>query len=215
VKLKNVIPAIHFESGVAKIPDNYVETLRKALDGLRDHRNVRLHQLGHADNQQLSPMLARTFGDNAVLSRERAGEVSEFLKRALQLKPESIAYEWAGDTQPVASNDTAEGRARNRRVEVEVWYAQPKAREADEEVLVQQQIKQIKVCRVQTLCKLSFKEGEARRSRLSNVVPPLHYEEDNVQVSPAFLEQVRKTLDNLRDKQNVVVSSSATPTRWP
>src|SRR5579862_6083315 len=46
VKLKNVIPPIHFESGVAKIPDNYVETLRKALDGLRDRRNVRLHLVG-------------------------------------------------------------------------------------------------------------------------------------------------------------------------
>jgi len=44
-------------------------------------------------------------------------------------------------------------------VEVEVWYDQPKAREADEEVLVRQEIKQVKVCRMQTLCKLSFKEG--------------------------------------------------------
>ena len=154
VKLKNVIPPIRFESGVAKIPDNYVETLRKALDGLRDRRNVRLHLVGHADNQRLSQMLARTFGDNAGLSRERAGEVAEYLKRALQLKPDAIAYEWAGDTHPIASNDTAEGRALNRRVEVEVWYDQPKAREGDDEVLVQQQIKQVKVCRVQTLCKL-------------------------------------------------------------
>ncbi|HLY52564.1 MAG TPA: OmpA family protein, partial [Steroidobacteraceae bacterium] len=205
VKLKNVIPPIHFESGVAKIPDNYVEALRKALDGLRDHRNVRLHLVGHADNQPLSPALARTFGDNAGLSRERAGEAAEFLKRALQLKPEAIAYEWAGDTHPIASNDTPEGRALNRRVEVEVWYDQPKAREADDEVLVRQAIKQVKVCRVQTLCKLRFKEGAARRARLTNVVPPLHYAEDAVQVSPEFIEQVRKALNNLRDKPNVVV----------
>src|SRR5262252_2886980 len=205
VKLKNVIPPIRFESGVAKIPDNYVEALRKALDNLRDRRNVRLHLVGHADNQRLSPMLARTFGDNTGLSRERAGEVAEFLKRALQLKPEAIAYEWAGDTQPIASNDTAEGRALNRRVEVEVWYDQPKAREGDDEVLVQEQIKQVKVCRIQTLCKLRFKEGMARRARLSNVVPPLHYGEENVQVSPEFVEQVRKALHNLRDKSNVVV----------
>jgi flagellar motor protein MotB len=205
VKLKNVIPPIHFESGVAKIPDNYVETLRKALDNLRDHRNVRLHLVGHADSQQLSPMLARTFGDNAGLSRERAGEVAEFLKRALQLKPEAIAYEWLGDTHPIASNDTPEGRALNRRVEVEVWYDQPKAREGDDEVLVRQAIKQVKVCRVQTLCKLRFKEGAARRSRLSNLVPPLHYDAENVQVTPEFVEQIKKGLNNLRDKPNVVV----------
>jgi flagellar motor protein MotB len=205
VKLKNVIPPIHFESGVAKIPDSYVEALRKALEGLRDHRNVRLHLVGHADNQRLSPMLARAFGDNTGLSRERAGEVAEFLERALQLKPEAIAYEWAGDTQPIATNDTPEGRALNRRVEVEVWYDQLKAREANDEELVRQQIKQIKVCRVQTLCKLRFKEGAARRSRLSNVVSPLHYDAENVQVTPVFIKQIRQALDNLQDKSNVVV----------
>ncbi len=205
VKLKNVIPPIHFESGVAKIPDTYVEALRKALDDLRDRRNVRLHLVGHADNQRLSPALARVFEDNAGLSRERAGEVAEFLQRALHLKPEAIAYEWAGESHPIASNDSAEGRALNRRVEVEVWYDQPKAREADQEVLVRQQIKQVKVCRVQTLCKLSFKEGAARRSRLSNVVPPLHYGEENVQVSPEFIGQIGKALSNLQDKSNVVV----------
>jgi flagellar motor protein MotB len=205
VKLKNVIPPIHFQSGLAKIPDSYVETLRKALDDLRDRHNVRLHLMGHADNQPLSPMLARSFGDNTGLSRERAGEVAEFLKRALHLKPEAIAYEWAGDAHPVATNDTAEGRALNRRVEVEVWYDQPKAREADDEVLVRQQIKQVKVCRVQTLCKLRFKEGAARRSRLSNVVPPLHYDAENLQVNPEFVEHIRKALSNLQDKSNVVV----------
>jgi flagellar motor protein MotB len=205
VKVKNVIPPIHFESGAARIPDNYVEALRKALDGMRDRRNVRLHLIGHADNQQLSPMLARTFGDNAGLSRERAGEVAEFLKRALQLRPEAIAYEWAGDTHPIATNDTPEGRALNRRVEVEVWYDQPKAREEDNELLVRQDIKQVKVCRVQTLCKLRFKEGAARRSRLNNVVPPLHYAEDSVQVTPEFIEHIGKALSNLRDKSNVLV----------
>ena len=122
VKLQNVIPPIHFESGVADIPQHYVEDLRKVLDTVRDRQNVRLHLVGHADDQRLSDALARRYGDNAGLSRERAGEVAEFLQRALQVASESISYEWAGDSRPIASNGTAEGRARNRRVEVEVWY---------------------------------------------------------------------------------------------
>jgi len=205
VKLKNVIPPIHFDSGAAKIPDNSVALLRNALESLRDRRNVRLHLVGHADNQRLSAERARAFGDNAGLSRERAGEVAEYLKRALLLKSDAISYEWAGDAQPIASNDTAQGRALNRRVEVEVWYDQPKARLADEEILVREQIKQVKVCRIQTLCKLRFQEGQTHRARVNNLVTPLHYEQENTVVSPQFIEQIRKTVSNLENKSNLVV----------
>jgi flagellar motor protein MotB len=205
VKLKNVIPPIHFESGVAQIPPGDVELLRKVLEGVRHRHNVRLHLVGHADDQPLSPALARIFTDNAGLSRERAGEVAEFLQRALDLPPAAITYEWAGDTRPIAPNTTPEGRARNRRVEVEVWYDEPRERVTQEEVLVPQEFKRVKVCRVETLCKLRFKEGQERRARVKNLVPPLHYEDETTVVSEEFIEHIRKALNNLRDKQNVVV----------
>ena len=122
VKLTGQVPPIHFESGVAQIPDATVAELREILEKMRAQRNVRLHLVGHADSQPLSPALAAVFGDNEGLSRERAGEVAEFLQNALGLPPESISYEWAGDAKPIASNATPEGRAENRRVEVEIWY---------------------------------------------------------------------------------------------
>lgn len=205
VKLTNVIPPIRFESGVADIPQSYVELLRGALESVRDRRNVRLHLVGHADDQPLSDGLARIYGDNAGLSRERAGEVAEFLQRALVLPPESISYEWAGDTRPIAPNTTPEGRALNRRVEVEVWYDEPRQRIAEEEVLVQEEFKQIKVCRRETLCKLRFREGHSRRARVKNLVPPLHYGDEATEVAAPFIEHIRKALHNLSDKQNVVV----------
>jgi flagellar motor protein MotB len=205
VKLTNVIPPIHFESGVANIPPKYVELLRAALEKVHDHRNVRLHLVGHADDQPLSQSLARTYGDNVGLSRERAGEVAEFLARALLLPPEAISYEWAGDTRPIASNATPEGRALNRRVEVEVWYDEPRTRVTEEEVVVPQPIKQLKVCRIETRCKLRFREGHARRARVKNLVPALNYTDETTPVSPEFIEHVRKAMYNLRDKQNLVV----------
>ena len=172
VKLTNVVPAIHFESGVAEIPDSTVASLRQILVGMRDKQNVRLHLVGHADTQPLSPALAAKFGDNEGLSRERAGEAAEFLQRSLDLPADSIAYEWAGDTKPVASNATDEGRAKNRRVEVEVWYDKPKAAVALQEVLVKDEFRRVKVCRTETVCRLRYREGEERRTRVKMLAVP-------------------------------------------
>ncbi len=85
VKLRNVVPPIRFESGVAKIPPNYVDKLAEVLEGVSQRTNVRVHFVGHADSQQLSGDLVRVFEDNAGLSRERAGEVAEYFKTALAL----------------------------------------------------------------------------------------------------------------------------------
>ena len=75
---------------------------------------------------------------------------------SLTLPPEAISFEWAGDTRPVASNATEEGRAQNRRVEVEVWYDEVVDKVALEEFLVPHEIKRVKVCRMETVCKLRF-----------------------------------------------------------
>jgi flagellar motor protein MotB len=204
VKLTDVVPPIRFDSGVADISQAYVESLRKALDDLRDRRNVRLHLVGHADDQPLSDQLARIYVDNAGLSRERAGEVAEFLQNRLALPADAISYEWAGATKPVASNSTPEGRALNRRVEVQVWYDEIQGAMTEEEVLVKEDFKRVKVCRMETLCKMRFKEGNARRTRIRNLVQPLHYD-DTPEVSEAFVANVRRGLENLQDKQHVVV----------
>jgi flagellar motor protein MotB len=205
VKLKNVVPPIRFESGVAKIPPEHVEKLARILEVMRHRRNVRVHFVGHADTQPLSDALERVFGDNQGLSRERAGEVAEYFKSALELPPEAITYEWAGDTEPIASNLTEEGRALNRRVEVEVWYDEAREALEDEDVVVADDIKRIKVCRMETVCKLRYREGHERRARVRNLVVPLRYESETTPVTEEFTRQVRQALRNLRDKHGVTV----------
>src|SRR5262245_48235513 len=205
VKLRNVVPPIRFESGIADIPPGTVEKLRSVLEGMRHLQNVRLHLVGHADSQPLSGALAGVYGDNAGLSRERAGEVAEFLKTALRLAPEAISFEWAGDTLPIATNSTPEGRARNRRVEVEVWYDEPGSKLALTDVVVPEEIKRVKVCRMETVCKLRYQEGHERRARVKNLVPPLHFDEETVAVSEEFIQQIGQALHNLQDRQNVSV----------
>lgn len=205
VKLSNLVPPIRFESGVANIPATTVESLANILDRMEDRLNVRLHLIGHADNRPLSPRLVEIYGDNAGLSRERAGEVAEHIQTALALPPEAISYGWAGDTDPVATNLTEAGRALNRRVAVEVWYDEVVERVALEEFLVEHEIKRVKVCRMETLCKLRYVDGHNRRARVQNLIAPLHYSEDAIVVDEGFTRQVRQAFDNLGNKQNVVV----------
>ena len=205
VKLSGLVPAIHFESGVAQIPDTTVKSLGDVLERMRDRINVRVHLIGHADNQPLSPRLQAIYGDNAGLSRERAGQVAEHFQTALALPPEAISFAWAGDTQPVASNRTEEGRAKNRRVEVEVWYDEVRDKVALEEILVPHEIRRIKVCRMETVCKLRYVEGHSRRARVQNLIPPLRFDDEGIDVSDAFIERVRQGFENLGDKENVVV----------
>jgi uncharacterized repeat protein (TIGR01451 family) len=205
VKLRDIIPAIRFDSGVADISPASVEKLRKTLDDMQHLDNVRLHLVGHADDQPLSSALAARFGDNEGLSKERAGEVAEHLQRALALPPESISYEWAGEARPIASNASAEGRAKNRRVEVEVWYDVTGQKPVLQEVVVPDEIRRFKVCRTERVCKLRYKEGQQRRARVKNLIPPLEYQSESIELPETFVRQVAQALDNLGDKQNVTV----------
>ena len=205
IKLSNLVPPIRFASGVAEIPESTVESLAEILARMRDRRNVRLHLLGHADNRPLGPELAAIYGDNAGLSRERAGEVAEHMQTALALPAEAISYEWAGDSKPVASNLTEEGRALNRRVEVEVWYDEVREKVELEEFLVEHQLKTVKVCRMETVCKLRYVDGHAKRARVQNLVAPLHYDSETIEVSDEFIGRIEQALTNLGDKQNVAV----------
>jgi type VI secretion system protein ImpK len=75
----------------------------------------RVFVVGHTDDQ---PVHSIRFADNFALSRERAVAVAELLKPALAA-PGRLEWQGAGSTQPrYKPVDTAENRARNRRVEL-------------------------------------------------------------------------------------------------
>ena len=65
--------------------------------------------------------------------------------------------------------------------------------------------KSIKVCRVETVCKMRFKDGVTPRTRVKNLVAPLRYENENIPISESFTTQVRQALNSLQDKHNVTV----------
>ncbi len=205
IKLQNLVPPIHFASGEAEIPEGYVQRLREVLDSMKGRNNVRLHLVGYTDNAQLFGAVKQKYGDNLTLSRERAGVAAEYFQKALHLPSESITYEGMGESQPVASNATEQGKALNRRVEVEVWYDEITDKLVDKEVVVTEQMNRVKVCRVETVCKLRYKEGHSKRARIKNLIEPLHFDDDTTAIPEDFVQKVRQALTNLGTKEHVVV----------
>jgi type VI secretion system protein ImpK len=72
---------------------------------------------GHSDSDQLSGNLS--FPDNMSLSRARADQVAAIIAGQLS-DPGRVIAEGYGESRPIASNDTADGKSLNRRVEITV-----------------------------------------------------------------------------------------------
>ena len=205
IKLQNVVPPIHFGSGDAKIPAEYIDKVRSILASMVGRKNVRLHLVGYTDNVQLSGAAKAQYGDNAGLARERAGVAAEFFQKALDLPAESISYEGIGEGKPVASNSTEAGRQMNRRMEVEVWYDEIDEQMVEKQVHISEKVKRVKVCRVEQMCKLSYKTGLARRARIKNLIPPLHFDEESANIPADFQQKLLQVLKNLENKQGVSI----------
>ena len=111
LKKGKVIPLryIFFETDQAELlPRSYAE-LRKLLDLMRRHPQMVIQINGHTDIRGEDEY-------NYDLSEKRARAVVEFLTRN-GIDPSRTRYQGFGSTEPVASNNTDEGRQLNRRVE--------------------------------------------------------------------------------------------------
>jgi len=73
---------------------------------------------GYTDNAPIGAALQRQgITSNEILSQKRAENVMEYLV-SQGVKPDLVSAQGFGDSNPVASNDSAQGRAQNRRVEL-------------------------------------------------------------------------------------------------
>jgi outer membrane protein OmpA-like peptidoglycan-associated protein len=100
-----------FDSGRAQLKTGSNRVMVAALEMIKAHPGKRILVTGYTDN----------VGDaqsNVKLSTARAEAVREWLVDASGIESTQFAIQGYGDTRPVANNDTDEGRARNRRVEI-------------------------------------------------------------------------------------------------
>lgn len=104
-----------FESGEAELLDAGQATLLEVTTVLREIEGRQFQVAGHTDSV---PIRSREFDSNWELSTARAVHVARFMIESGGLGAERISAAGYADTQPVESNDTEEGRARNRRIEI-------------------------------------------------------------------------------------------------
>ncbi len=112
--------APHFETRRADLNAADKAELDKIIAEWADHQNVQVIAVGHTDNVRIAPENRAEYADNQALSEARARTVGRYLQTGLGLPDSTVAIEGRGPSQPVASNKTAQGRARNRRVEVRI-----------------------------------------------------------------------------------------------
>jgi chemotaxis protein MotB len=92
--------------------------LSKLVPTLQGLQQTRIVVDGYTDNVPIGPELKRMgIESNLDLSSRRADTVVNYLV-SRGVRQSLISAQGFGDAQPVASNDTAQGRAKNRRIEV-------------------------------------------------------------------------------------------------
>ena len=102
---------IYFDTGKWDVKPASDAALTEIAKVLQQNPALKLHVVGHTDNVGELPM-------NLELSRKRAGAVVQILAAKYGIAPARLRPDGVGPLAPVASNESEEGRAKNRRVEL-------------------------------------------------------------------------------------------------
>ena len=113
----SMVDKILFDSGSAdvkkdgkKVLDRVAEILRKVTD-----KQIRIE--GHTDNVKIGPRIAKKFPTNWELSNARATNVLRYLQEK-GVDPKLLSPAGYAEYKPIESNDTEEGKSKNRRIEI-------------------------------------------------------------------------------------------------
>jgi chemotaxis protein MotB len=104
-----------FDSGKAALRSNALTVLDRVAKVLQEVPMQPVQIEGHTDNE---PIRYSGWADNDELSLARARAVAEYLTTNQQIARTRLTVMGYGEERPIASNDTPEGRQKNRRVEI-------------------------------------------------------------------------------------------------
>lgn len=110
--------ALLFASGSATLKDESLKVLEKASIILERYAKGTIEIEGHTDS---IPHYSAKYANNEELSSARAMSVFYYLLDNSNLEPVNLKHAGMGDRMPIADNSTAEGRSKNRRVEIKIF----------------------------------------------------------------------------------------------
>lgn len=113
----NMKGALLFDSASANLTNDATNVLAQVAVILKSYETNLIEIEGHTDN---IPINDGIFTSNNVLSDYRALAVFDFIVES-GVSPNNLKHSGRGEYDPKASNDTAEGRAQNRRVEIKIY----------------------------------------------------------------------------------------------
>ena len=113
----NMVEAILFDSGKAEVKPEGLVVLGKVIEILKTVNDKSIRIEGHTDNKPIVGPLTQRYPTNWELSAARAITISRYLQKH-GVEPASLSAAAFGEFKPVADNDTPEGRAKNRRIEI-------------------------------------------------------------------------------------------------
>jgi len=113
----NLVEAILFDSGKAEVKPEGLVVLGKVIEILKTVNDKSIRIEGHTDNKPIMGPLTQRYPSNWELSAARAITVSRYLQKQ-GIEPATLSAAAFSEYRPVADNETVEGRAKNRRIEI-------------------------------------------------------------------------------------------------
>jgi len=113
-----MVEKILFDSGSAEIKGSGKKVLDRVAEILKKVKDRQIRIEGHTDNKPIGPKIAKKFPTNWELSTARATNVVRYLKEKGGIDPKYLSAVGFAEYKPIDTNDTEEGRAKNRRIEI-------------------------------------------------------------------------------------------------
>jgi flagellar motor protein MotB len=186
-RIKNLVMPLRYEDENVPISDAFTKQVRQALNNLQDKQGVRVRFIGYTDDAPLTGRDESVYGNALSLSKARAQRVALAMQGILGLPASAIESDGRGDSHPIASNATVQGRAMNRRVEVEFWYDDPLQELPDGPQLCPDDVEE-------TVTKVYDPPWGS--------IPNIELADGQLVIPPGYAEDLRRALTDIADRTN-------------